>query len=66
VNQYLQSKIKNIYAIGEIAEYNNQLFGITSAAEEQADVLANYLGGDIRFYRGSVLMNILKRKTSIL
>ncbi|SEA66544.1 ferredoxin-nitrate reductase [Flavobacterium gillisiae] len=61
VNQYLQSSNPNIYAIGEIAEYNNQLFGITSAAEEQADVLANYLGGDISsFYRGSVLMNILK------
>jgi ferredoxin-nitrate reductase len=61
VNQYLQTSIPNIYAIGEIAEFNNQLFGITSAAEEQADVLANYIAGDISsFYRGSVLMNILK------
>ncbi len=61
VNQYLQSSISNIYAIGEIAEFNNQLFGITSAAEEQADVLANFIAGDISsFYKGSVLMNILK------
>jgi ferredoxin-nitrate reductase len=61
VNQYLQSSNPNIFAIGEIAEFNNQLFGITSAAEEQADVLANYLAGDISsFYKGSVLMNILK------
>jgi len=37
------------------------LFGITSAAEEQADILANFLAGDISsFYKGSVLMNILK------
>ncbi len=61
VNQYLQSSNPNVFAIGEIAEFNNQLFGITSAAEEQADILANFLAGDISsFYRGSVLMNILK------
>ncbi|MDI5888933.1 MULTISPECIES: nitrate reductase [Flavobacterium] len=61
VNQYLQSSKPNIFAIGEIAEFNNQLFGITSAAEEQADVLANFMAGDISsFYKGSVLMNILK------
>jgi ferredoxin-nitrate reductase len=61
VNQYLQSSNPSIFAIGEIAEFNNQLFGITSAAEEQADILANYLAGDISsHYKGSVLMNILK------
>ena len=61
VNQYMQSSIPNVFAIGEIAEFNNKLFGITSAAEEQADVLANFLSGDISsFYKGSVLMNILK------
>lgn len=61
VNQYLQSSNPDIYAIGEIAEFNNRLFGITSAAEEQADILANYFAGDISsIYKGSVLMNILK------
>jgi ferredoxin-nitrate reductase len=61
VNQYLQSSNPDVFAIGEIAEFNNQLFGITSAAEEQADVLANFIAGDISsFYKGSVLMNILK------
>jgi ferredoxin-nitrate reductase len=61
VNQYLQTSNPNVFAIGEIAEFNNQLFGITSAAEEQADVLANFMAGDISsFYKGSVLMNILK------
>jgi ferredoxin-nitrate reductase len=61
VNQYMQSSNPAVYAIGEIAEFNNRLFGITSAAEEQADILANYLAGDISsFYKGSVLMNILK------
>lgn len=61
VNQYLQTSNPDVFAIGEIAEFNNQLFGITSAAEEQADVLANFIAGDISsFYKGSVLMNILK------
>ncbi len=61
VNQHLQTSDPNIFAIGEIAEYNNQLFGITSAAEEQAGILASYIEGDISSsYNGSVLMNILK------
>ncbi|WP_308993747.1 molybdopterin-dependent oxidoreductase [Mariniflexile litorale] len=61
VNQHLQSSNPDIFAIGEIAEFNNQLFGITSAAEEQAGILANFIAGDISCaYNGSVLMNILK------
>ena len=61
VNQHLQSSHPDIFAIGEIAEFNNKLFGITSAAEEQAGILANFIAGDISCsYSGSVLMNILK------
>ncbi|MEP1489130.1 MAG: molybdopterin-dependent oxidoreductase [Algibacter sp.] len=61
VNQHLQSSHPDIFAIGEIAEYNNQLFGITSAAEEQANILSSFIAGDISCaYNGSVLMNILK------
>ena len=61
VNQHLQSSHPDIFAIGEIAEFENQLFGITSAAEEQAGILANFIAGDIsESYNGSVLMNILK------
>lgn len=61
VNQHLQSSNPNIFAIGEIAEFNNSLLGITSAAEEQASILANFLAGDVSsVYEGSVAMNILK------
>jgi ferredoxin-nitrate reductase len=61
VNQHLQSSHPDIFAIGEIAEFENRLFGITSAAEEQAGILANFIAGDIsESYKGSVLMNILK------
>jgi len=63
VNQYLQTSDPDIFAIGEIAEFNNKLLGITSAAEEQAGILANYLAGDVSSqYKGSVAMNILKFK----
>ncbi len=61
VNQYLQTSDPSIYALGEIAEFENNLYGITSAAEEQADIAANYILGDLNsIYKGSVLMNILK------
>ena len=61
VNQYLQTSDPSIFALGEIAEFNNSLFGITSAAEQQADIAANFILGDFSsMYNGSVLMNILK------
>ena len=61
VNSYLQTSNPSIFALGEIAEFRNSLFGITSAAEQQADIAANYILGDFSsIYNGSVLMNILK------
>ena len=61
VNSYMQTSNPSIFALGEIAEFNNSLFGITSAAEQQADIAANYILGDYSsIYNGSVLMNILK------
>ncbi len=61
VNPYMQTSHPEIFALGEIAEFENSLYGITSAAEQQADVAANYILGDKgSIYKGSVLMNILK------
>ncbi|HUQ67854.1 MAG TPA: molybdopterin-dependent oxidoreductase [Flavitalea sp.] len=61
VDEYLQSNDKNIFAIGEIAEFKGFLYGITAAAEQQAEIVARYLNGDIsKYYTGSLLMNILK------
>jgi len=61
VDAYLQTSNPYIFALGEIAEFENSLFGITSAAEEQAGIAANYILGDFgSIYSGSVLMNILK------
>lgn len=61
VNEHLQTSDPNIFALGEIAEFNGWLFGITSAAEQQANIAAHYILGDLgSIYNGSVLMNILK------
>ncbi|WP_394748118.1 molybdopterin-dependent oxidoreductase [Spongiimicrobium salis] len=61
VNSYLKTSDASIFALGEIAEFENSLYGITSAAEQQADIAAKYILGDLgSIYTGSVLMNILK------
>ena len=61
VNEHLQTSDPSVFAVGEIAELNGALYGITAAAEQQAAVLARYLSGDVAsHYQGSTLMNIIK------
>lgn len=61
VNDQMQTDDPAIFAIGEIAEHQDVLYGITAAAEQQASVVANYLNGDIASrYQGSTFMNIIK------
>ena len=61
VDEYLQTSEPDHFAVGEIAEFNGILYGITAAAEQQAEIVARYLNGDIsKYYNGSLLMNILK------
>src|SRR5690606_25257734 len=61
VNDYMQSNDPDIFAMGEIAEHDGKLYGITSAAEKQADVVAGFLNGDLMsLFEGAVFMNILK------
>lgn len=61
VNEYLQTSDPDIFAVGEIAEFKGFLYGITAAAEQQAEVVARFMSGDIAsYYNGSLLMNILK------
>ncbi|MFC6998119.1 nitrate reductase [Rufibacter roseus] len=61
VNERLQTTDPNIFAIGEIAEFDGILYGITAAAEQQAEVVAKYLMGDVAsYYTGSTFMNIIK------
>ncbi|MBD2703656.1 molybdopterin-dependent oxidoreductase [Spirosoma sp. BT702] len=61
VNDYMQTSDPNIFAAGEVAQWNGQMWGITLAAEQQADVAARYIAGDIsQPYRGSLSISILK------
>jgi ferredoxin-nitrate reductase len=61
VNDYLQTNDPSIFAFGEIAEHEKLLYGITAAAEEQANIAARFINGDeTTFYSGSLSMNILK------
>jgi ferredoxin-nitrate reductase len=61
VNERMQTSDPDIYAIGEIAEFEGTLYGITAAAEQQAEVMAKYMNGDIAsYYKGSLFMNIIK------
>jgi ferredoxin-nitrate reductase len=61
VDDHLRTSDANIFAIGEIAEHRGRTFGITAAAEKQAEVLSHYLNGDVQStYEGTALMNILK------
>ncbi len=61
VDAYLRTSDPDIHAIGEIAEFQGNLFGFTAAAEQQAAVLARFLHGDIAsIYKGTVPMNIIK------
>lgn len=61
VNDYLQTSDPDIFAAGEIAQWRGQMWGITLAAEQQAEGAARFIAGDITEpYKGSVSMNILK------
>ncbi|UOQ68692.1 nitrate reductase [Hymenobacter volaticus] len=61
VNERLQTSDPSVYALGEIAEFQGVLYGITAAAEQQAAVVARYLSGDVSSrYQGSTFMNIIK------
>jgi ferredoxin-nitrate reductase len=61
VDKRLKTSDPSIFAIGEIAEFEGVLYGITAAAEQQAEIVAQYLNGDIAsYYKGSVFMNIIK------
>ncbi len=61
VDGYLRTNDPHIHAIGEIAEFNGSQYGHTAAAEQQAEILARFLHGDIAsYYTGTVPMHIIK------
>jgi ferredoxin-nitrate reductase len=61
VNDVMQTSDPAIFAIGEIVEWNRQLFGIVAAAEQQAGIAASFINGDTtQLYTGTLSANMLK------
>jgi nitrite reductase (NADH) large subunit len=61
VNEFLEASVKDIFAIGDVVEFDGQIYGIIPAAVEQAEIVSgNVLDEGYSSYKGTVLSNILK------
>lgn len=60
VDDSLQTNEEHIYAVGECAEHNGQVYGLVAPGLEQASVLASRLCGENAQYKGSLLAPKLK------
>jgi nitrite reductase (NADH) large subunit len=61
VNDFLQTDLPHIYAVGECAEHNGIAYGLVAPLYEQGKVLANTIcGAGAVPYKGSVLSTQLK------
>lgn len=60
VNDYLETSHPNVYAIGECAEHNNNVYGLVKPGLEQASILADRIAGGTARYKGSLESTRLK------
>lgn len=61
VNEWLETSAPDIYAAGDVAEYNGQVYGIIPAAIEQAQVAAaRMMDAEAAPYRGTIPSTTLK------
>ena len=60
VNDQMQTRDPDIYAIGECAEHRNKIYGLVTPGYEQADVLAHNLNGGRAQYVGSTATTSLR------
>ncbi|MBM7605209.1 nitrite reductase (NADH) large subunit [Metabacillus crassostreae] len=61
VNDFMETSVKDIYAVGECVEHNGFVYGLVKPLYEQGKVLANRLcSTKSKRYKGSVLSTSLK------
>jgi len=60
VDNYLKTSRDNIYALGDVAEWEGRIYGIIPPALDQAKVVASNILGEMVEYKGTVPSNILK------
>ena len=60
VNQHLQTSDPDIYAIGECAQFGDQVFGLVAPGYEQALVAAHHINAGMAVYKGTINATALK------
>ena len=61
VDEHLRTSADDVYAAGDVAEFEGTVYGIIPAAMEQANIAAaNIIGNSNSIYRGTVPSNTLK------
>jgi nitrite reductase (NADH) large subunit len=61
VDQYLQTSVNDVYAAGDVAEFEGRVYGIIPAALEQARISAiNMAEGEKQVYTGTIPSAMLK------
>jgi nitrite reductase (NADH) large subunit len=60
VDNYLRTSRSEIYALGDVAEWEGRIYGIIPPALDQAKVVASNILGETVEYKGTVPSNILK------
>jgi len=61
VDQNLETSVNNVYAAGDVAEFQGRVYGIIPAALEQAKIAAiNMLEKEKQNYKGTIPSNTLK------
>ena len=60
VNDRLETRTKDIFAAGDVAEHRGRVYGIWPAAQKQGEIAGVNMGGGNESYEGTVVSNTLK------
>lgn len=60
IDSSLKTNLPNVYAAGDVTEYNNVMYGIWPAAMQQGKSAGTNMAGGNMMYQGSIMSNRLK------